>query len=70
MYSKLHMAAILDFRSLGYKVKALHWHTIWNDFIAPTPETVYKAAHCAAQSIQIVNIVLKKAMAAILDFGK
>ena len=59
------MAAILDFNSLGYKIKALHWHTIWNDFIAPTPETVYKAA----QSTQIVEIVFKKTMAAILDFG-
>ena len=61
------MAAILDFNSLGYKVKALHWHTIWNDFIAPTPETVF--LNKEAQSTKIVEIVLKKAMAAILDFG-
>ena len=58
MSSKLPMAAILDSNSLGYKVKALHWHTIWNDSIAPTPETVYKEA----QSTQIVEIVLKKAI--------
>ena len=69
MYSELTMAAILDFRSPGSKVKAIHWHTSLNYFIAPTPETVYKAAHCAAQSIQIVKIIFKKAMAAILDFG-
>ena len=34
-------------------------------FIAPPPETVYKEA----QSTQVVKIVFKKAMAAILDFG-
>ena len=65
MYSKLHMAAILDIRSQGSKVKSLHWHALWNDFTVPTPESVYKAA----QLTKIVKIVFKPAMAAMLDVG-
>ena len=57
------MAAILDVRSPGSKAKSLHWHALWNDFTAPSPETVYKAA----QLTKIVKIVFKQAMAAILD---
>ena len=47
-------------------VKSLHWHALWYDFTAPTQETVYEAARLT----QIVKIVFKQAMAAILDYGK
>ena len=64
---QLLMAAILDFRSLGYMLKALHRYArskLYTDIqyemslLLQTPETVYKEA----QSTQLVKILFKKPM--------